>query len=173
MVRFRRNKPDNLDAEFFLTIVTYNRKTWLASEPDRDFILSAMGEIRDRYNLKFLAWVILPEHIHWLLAPYETDYSKVVFTFKKTVSSEYKMRGLISSGDKFWHRRFWEHTVRDDEDRQRCVEYTHYNPVKHGLVSSPRDWRYSSFYKYVERGIYPVDWSEGEKIDIPGSEFDI
>jgi len=31
----------------------------------------------------------------------------------------------------------------------------------------------SSFYKYVARGIYPAEWGEGKKIDIPGSEFDI
>ncbi len=39
------------------------------------------------------------------------------------------------------------------------MDYTHYNPVKHGLVSRPRAWPYSSFHRYVRLGIYPIDWS--------------
>jgi putative transposase len=31
-----------------------------------------------------------------------------------------------------WQRRFWEHTIRDDPDFSRHVDYTHFNPVKHG-----------------------------------------
>ena len=34
----------------------------------------------------------------------------------------------------FWQRRFWEHQIRDDRDFERCVDYIHYNPVKHKLV---------------------------------------
>ena len=33
-----------------------------------------------------------------------------------------------------WQRRFWEHTIRDDGDFARHVDYIHFNPVKH-------DWR--------------------------------
>jgi len=33
-----------------------------------------------------------------------------------------------------WQRRYWEHTLGDESDRQRHVDYIHYNPVKHGLV---------------------------------------
>src|SRR5437667_3305593 len=43
-----------------------------------------------------------------------------------------------------WQRRFWEHTVKDESDLERHFDYIHYNPVKHGLVESPRDWPYSS-----------------------------
>jgi putative transposase len=33
--------------------------------------------------------------------------------------------------------------------------------VKHGYVASPRDWPYSSFHRYVERGVYEIDWGRG------------
>ncbi len=45
------------------------------------------------------------------------------------------------------------------------VEYIHYNPVKHGMVNAPRDWRYSSFHDYVHKGTYNADWGAGQKID--------
>ena len=172
MVGYRRNKPRNPDAEYFITIVTRHRKTWFSSDDDLEFVKTAMDKIKYRYNLKYLAWAILPNHIHWLLAPCDADYSKVVFTFKKTVSSRFKMRGFLSTGNKFWQDRFWEHTIEDDEERRNYVEYIHYNPVKHRLVASPHDWPYSSFHEYVERGVYQIDWADGEKIVIHGEQYD-
>ena len=61
-----------------------------------------------------------------------------------------------------WQRRFWEHQISDQEDFNAHVEYIHYNPVKHGLVTRPRYWEYSSFGRYVRDGIYDRDWG-GER----------
>jgi putative transposase len=58
-----------------------------------------------------------------------------------------------------WQRRYWEHTIRDENDFARHVDYIHINPVKHGLVTRVRDWPHSSFHRMVERGIYPEDWA--------------
>jgi putative transposase len=54
--------------------------------------------------------------------------------------------------------RFWEHFIRDEKDFVSHVEYIHCNPVKYGLVQAPKDWKYSSFHRYVEKGIYEREW---------------
>ncbi|MDR3575309.1 MAG: hypothetical protein P4L50_15725, partial [Anaerolineaceae bacterium] len=61
-----------------------------------------------------------------------------------------------------WQRRFWEHTILDDEDLNRHIDYIHYNPVKHGLVSKASDWPWSSFHRYVQMGYFepPDRWVE-------------
>jgi hypothetical protein len=41
------------------------------------------------------------------------------------------------------------------------VDYTHFNPVQHGLVEHPADWPYSSFRRCVDRGFYPDGWRGG------------
>ncbi len=56
-------------------------------------------------------------------------------------------------------RRYWEHTVRDESDFARHVDYIHINPVKHGLVARVRDWPFSSFHRMVKLGVYPEDWA--------------
>ena len=58
-----------------------------------------------------------------------------------------------------WQRRYWEHRIRDDLDFQRHVDYIHYNPVKHGLVSRPVDWPYSSIHRFIRRGVLTSDWA--------------
>jgi putative transposase len=65
-------------------------------------------------------------------------------------------RGKSERG--IWQRRYWEHTLRDERDFARHMDYIHFNPVKHGYVSQVRDWPYSSFHRMVELGAYPLDW---------------
>ncbi len=45
------------------------------------------------------------------------------------------------------------------------LDYIHYNSVKHGLVKSPKDWKYSSFDKYVKKGIYTENWADFDSSD--------
>ena len=58
-----------------------------------------------------------------------------------------------------WQRRYWEHTIRDDEDFARHVDYIHFNPVKHSHVEHVANWPYSSFHRFVRLGLYPADWA--------------
>ncbi len=58
-----------------------------------------------------------------------------------------------------WQRRFWEHTIRDEDDYARHMDYTHFNPVKHGLSLNVADWPFSSFRRCVAAGLYPKDWA--------------
>jgi len=58
-----------------------------------------------------------------------------------------------------WQRRYWEHTLRDEMDFERHCDYIHFNPVKHGYVSKPKEWAYSSFQRFVRLGFYPNDWA--------------
>jgi putative transposase len=73
--------------------------------------------------------------------------------------AEHGLRGV-------WQKRFWEHTIDDEDDLKRCVDYVHWNPKKHGLVSSVRDWQWSSFHRFVAAGEYTLDW--GREDPAPG-----
>jgi REP-associated tyrosine transposase len=63
-----------------------------------------------------------------------------------------------------WQRRFWEHFIRDEDELKRCLDYLHYNPVKHGLVQHVKDWPWSSFHRFVRLGEYPKNWASGIEI---------
>ena len=45
----------------------------------------------------------------------------------------------------------------------------HVNPVKHSYVERVQDWQYSTFHRYVESGIYPIDWC-GDLGDVVSGE---
>jgi putative transposase len=46
-----------------------------------------------------------------------------------------------------WQRRYWEHTLRDEADFARHLDYIHFNPVKHGHVAEIHEWPYSSVHR--------------------------
>ncbi len=47
-----------------------------------------------------------------------------------------------------WQRRFYPINVYSEKKRLEKLNYMHHNPVKRGLVSSPGDWRWSSWRLY-------------------------
>ena len=49
--------------------------------------------------------------------------------------------------------------MRNDDDLCQHVDYIHYNPVKHGHVRYVKEWPYSTFHRYVERGVSPDGWA--------------
>jgi putative transposase len=55
-------------------------------------------------------------------------------------------------------QRFWEHRVRDERDFEVHCDYPHYNPVKHGLAPAPSHWPFSTFHRFVGRGLYSANW---------------
>jgi len=157
---------------YFLVIVTYNRIPWIQMNNRYQLIIDQMQLLKSKVNLRFKAWAILPDHIHWLIQPGKNDYSRIVSDFKRRINWKLKSEKFINHGDKIWQARFWEETIKDEEHYLKCVEYIHYNPVKHGVCISPKDWKYSSFHSYVKNGKYPANWSDGTDIIINNSAFD-
>ena len=119
---------------------------------------SVIRDVRRQRPFIIDAAVVLPDHLHtvWTLPGGDADFSGRWRAIKAGFSRALVRRGLPLVRDRrgeydLWQRRFWEHLVRDDEDFARHVDYIHHNPVKHGLVTDPIDWRWSSIHAFVRR----------------------
>lgn len=153
---------------YFFTVVTHNRRRFLCQPENVELLRAALREVKATHPFKIEAIVVLPDHLHclWALPENDDDYSTRWRLVKSYFSRESKgtYGGQISLSrqrkqeQSVWQRRFWEHLIRDESDFRRHVDYIHYNPVKHGLVKAPKDWKYSSFHRYVQAGIYGQDW---------------
>ncbi len=64
----------------------------------------------------------------------------------------------------------WEHTHRDEADYARHMDYVHYNPVKHGYVKRVADWPYSTFHRWVQAGVYSIEWGGECDTDVDAGE---
>jgi putative transposase len=150
---------------YFLTHVTYNRQSILVA--NFDILWESLLEAKSEYAFDLIAWVVLPDHFHLLIDPRECDLSKLMRKIKLTFSGKYRRKYELMSG-RVWQYRFWDHIIRDQDDMNRHIDYIHYNPVKHGLVNFPSDYKNSSFSTYFDRGIYTSDWGVRENFVFDG-----
>jgi len=116
-------------------------------------------------------------HCIWELPEGDDDFALrwrlIKGHFSKAIANtEYQSAVRKKRGERgIWQRRFWEHCIRDEGDYCQHMDYIHSNAVKHGYVTKPRDWQYSTFHQSVARGLYDLDWGEGVPI-IVGRAFD-
>ncbi|CRI63717.1 conserved hypothetical protein [Thiocapsa sp. KS1] len=145
---------------FFFTLVTAGRRPVLQSEQAIETLREAFRRVASKRPFSIDAIVILPDHLHciWTLPPGDSDFSTRWRLVKTWLVKHHDNIPYPEAGREVWQQRFWEHTLRDDTDVIRHVEYIHYNPVKHGYVTAPCHWPYSSFHRFVRDGLYPADW---------------
>ncbi len=156
---------------YFFTVVTANRQPLLADPHNVQLLRQAFGYVRERRPFETLAAVILPDHLHclWRLPEGDADYS----TRWQMIKTAFSRKMPASGGEKtIWQPRFWEHLIRDEEDLRRHLDYIHFNPVKHGLVSDPNAWRPSSFRRFVEKSWYPPGWGTFEPENLSKMELE-
>jgi putative transposase len=169
---------------YFFTVVAFHRRHILTTDRARPLLRTAMDGVQRKWPFTTDAIVLLPDHLHaiWTLPDGDSDYSRRWAEVKEAFTRSYLRAGGHEGPTSLsrrkhrergvWQRRFWEHTVRDEDDFKRCLDYVHWNPVKHGLVERVRDYPWSSFKRYVRLGEYDPDWGSDPVADVPGAEWE-
>ncbi|MCP1844884.1 putative transposase [Bradyrhizobium sp. USDA 4524] len=169
MVQYRRNFIPG--GTFFFTVTLEDRTSSLLVEQG-GLLRDAFRAARAKKPFTLDAIVILPDHLHTVmtLPPGDSDFPdrwrQIKSYFTRAVVAAGVPLSVNHRGEyPLWQRRFWEHTIRNERDLERCVDYVHYNPTKHRLVSSPVDWQHTSLHRYVRGGILPADWGGSGAMD--------
>jgi len=143
----------------FLTINLLNRRSTLLTDQ--------IDLLRHTRPFHIDAWVVLPEHMHclWTLPEGDTDYStrirliKTIFS-KHTNPTQTPSKSRRAKQEKpIWQRRFWGHTIRDNQDYAAHMDYIHFNPVRHNLALTPPPGPTPTFHHHVKTGLYPPTWT--------------
>lgn len=172
MSRYRRAAVAG--GTFFFTVNLANRQSTRLTD-HIDVLRAAYARVARERPFETVAVCILPDHLHavWRLPEADGDFSTRWQRIKAEFSRYFPAQAERSQSKRrnrekgIWQRRFWEHQIRNPVDLQRHVDYIHFNPVKHGWVDCVREWRYSSFHRYVRAGVLPIDWGLGTVIDEP------
>lgn len=59
---------------------------------------------------------------------------------------------------------YWENTIRNEIDFYKHIDYIHYNPVKHQLTNIVKEWRHSSFEKFLSLSLYEMNWGSFDDV---------
>jgi len=94
---------------------------------------------------KLIAWVIMPNHIHFLIKPFESfPLSKLMHSIKSFTAQQ--ANKTLNRNGKFWQEDYFDRYIRNYEHYEKTISYIENNPVKAGLCEKPSDWKFSSAY---------------------------
>jgi len=165
----------------FITCSCYRRQPRLGSPFSRDLFLAVLEQVRRRYALVVVGYVVMPEHVHLLISEPQRDTPSTVMQalklgFARRILAESRRRSARQnvSGQPLpqhiWQARFYDFNVWSERKRVEKLRYMHRNPVKRGLVKEPDQWRWSSFrsYCYGEIGAVRINEWEVLKMKVRG-----
>jgi putative transposase len=134
------------DKIFFITCnLRQDRITF--GDAEFNTIMEVIEESSHRLGALFCGYVLMPDHWHALIAPtYPVSISLVMRQVKSTSSGRFNR--LRDSHGANWQHQFWDRFIRHAKELSERLEYMHYNPVRKGLVSSPEEWRWSSWNNF-------------------------
>lgn len=90
-------------------------------------------------DARMLAWVLMPDHAHWLMQLGSSDALDAVVNRLKSASARNVNRTLHRSGP-LWASGYHDRALRAKEDLRRSARYVIANPVRVGLVGDVCDY---------------------------------
>ena len=117
-------------------------------DSDYLFMIGCLKKIADNYSLRVYAFCLMPNHVHLLLSPTESNlydamrdlFSRYAMKFNK----KYERKGHLFGGP------YRQAVCLDDSYLLAASLYIHLNPVKAGLATDPLAYRWSSCRLYYE-----------------------
>ena len=97
-----------------------------------------MQQMHDSEYTNSIAWVVMPDHIHWLFQLQDKPLAEVMRVFKGR--SAYDINQELGRKGILWQRYYYDHALRDNEDIRGAARYIIANPLRAGLVKHIGDY---------------------------------
>lgn len=124
---------------YLVSTVTRKRKPYFGNFAAGCAAARCFDEARTLGYACMLAWVLMPDHVHWLIQLGDADDLDAVVNRLKSASARAVNQVLRRSGA-LWSPAFHDHAMRVEEDVRRSARYIVANPVRAGLVERVGDY---------------------------------
>ena len=125
----RYSEPNRL---YLATAVTLNRNPVFRDLRAARVLINTMRSELLRNQVNTYAYVVMPDHFHWLLQLNEEDLSQVVGRVKRLTAKQI--------GRAIWQDGFHDRAVRQEDDLKSMARYVIANPLRAGLAESIGDY---------------------------------
>jgi len=126
-------------AYFVTTVLADRRKRHFADLTCARLLIGEMRDLHESGAVDSLAWVLMPDHMHWLFQLGACSSLSAVIKQLKASSARRINRHLKRRGD-LWQKAFYDHAIRQDEDLRQVARYIVGNPLRAGLVDNIADY---------------------------------
>lgn len=122
-------------------------------EPDIATVIEKTLQFLDGKNYKLHAWVIMPNHAHFLITLLPTSSLSNTIRRIKTFSAK-TSNSILNRSGQFWQRDYYDRFIRNKEHFYSTRDYIELNPVTAKLCQKPEDWRFSSAWRGHQQLMY-------------------
>jgi len=169
-MNIRRYYVEN--AVYFITCVTFQRKKIFKEKENIDLFWETYRITKEMFRFKRFAYALMYDHFHFLIQPLRYDISLIMKSLKYNYTMKYKKHYSKKDTVKLWQTRFWDRIIRDDREFEKYFHYIHFNPVKHGIVNKPEEYKESSYNYWLEKDYYNIGWGHSPIEELKGMEFE-
>jgi putative transposase len=119
---------------YHITAVTSGRTPLFSELVAARCLIGVLRDVHEAGLASTLAFVVMPDHLHWLMQLGDARTLSQVMGTVKSLSARRLGRGSI------WQRGFHDHAVRVEEDLVALARYIVANPLRAGLVTRVGDY---------------------------------
>lgn len=124
---------------YLITTVTTDRRKLFSNLWTARIVIAEMRASVDRKELDSIAWVLMPDHLHWLLALNENlSLPRAVQSFKSRPAI--KTNRHLNDQGPVWQSAYHDRALRKDDDLRATARYLVANPLRAGLVKNIADY---------------------------------
>ena len=141
----RKARHSDNNQIYLITSVTYLRQTVFSDFNLGRIVVHEMFQQHQQQNVNSLAFVVMPDHLHWLFALQNNcSLAKVMKNVKG--SSSYQIQkirreqSVIETNEVLWQEGFHDHALRKEEDLVKLARYIVANPLRAGIGSKIADY---------------------------------
>ncbi|MFK0095043.1 REP-associated tyrosine transposase [Pseudomonas sp. NPDC090592] len=134
----RRGRFSQPSGIYLLTTVTNNRQRTFTDLWSARAVISELRQTEREDACQSLAWVLMPDHLHWLIQLKESTLCTVMRRFKSRSSHALYKQGLPRQ--RVWQPGYQDCALRKEDDILRVARYVICNPLRAGLVSRIGDY---------------------------------
>ena len=138
-IKLQKGRVSNEQFVYHVTFNTQGRIAWFEDFSSGRVVVRQMKTLHEQQTVNSFAWVVMPDHIHWLFQLNNTMSLSAVVKNVKATSALILNKKLHRKGS-IWQRGFYDHALRDEEDYQQVARYIVANPLRAGLVKSIGDY---------------------------------
>ena len=137
--RLRRGRRSIEQQVYHVTTTTKDRAARFSSLPAARCVIRAMMRIEKSRIADTWAFVVMPDHVHWLFQLQKrSSLSGCVGSMKSQAAA--LIRNNTCGRGSIWHRGFYDRAIRRDEDLVVIAKYLVANPLRAGLVTEIGDY---------------------------------
>ncbi|MBC8479133.1 MAG: transposase [FCB group bacterium] len=157
---YKHNPPHLFipEAKYIISASTYKRIPLLRDDRAKDRLLDSLSIEFPKYEWTIEDWVILDDHYHLMAdAPMNAgslaDIMREVHRFTALWINKNVRPEPVDFGRNARRvfQNYWDTCITYERSYFARINYIWFNPVKHGYVESPEEWKYGSyFYRFKD-----------------------